>query len=60
MSVADKQYRLERTKVAKPSDGGIEMFMSPDVKVYLSTAVTDMRKSFDGLAQLVKQDMCLF
>lgn len=31
--------------------------MLPDVKVYLSTAPTDMRKSFDGLAQLVKQEM---
>jgi transposase len=31
--------------------------MLPDVKVYLSTAATDMRKSFDGLAQLVKQEM---
>ncbi len=31
--------------------------MCPDVKVYLSTAATDMRKSFDGLAQLVKQEM---
>ncbi len=33
------------------------MLMLPDVKVYLSTAATDMRKSFDGLAQLVKQEM---
>jgi transposase len=33
------------------------MLMLPDVKVYLSTVATDMRKSFDGLAQLVKQDM---
>ncbi len=33
------------------------MLMIPDVKVYLSTAATDMRKSFDGLAQLVKQEM---
>ena len=33
------------------------MLMLPDVKVYLSTAVTDMRKSFDGLAQLVKQEL---
>ncbi len=33
------------------------MLMLPDVKVYLSTAVTDMRKSFDGLAQLIKQEM---
>lgn len=33
------------------------MMMLPDVKVYLSTAATDMRKSFDGLAQLVKQEM---
>jgi transposase len=33
------------------------MLMLPDVKVYLSTAATDMRKSFDGLAQLVKQHM---
>jgi hypothetical protein len=33
------------------------MLMLPDVKVYLSTQATDMRKSFDGLAQLVKQYM---
>jgi transposase len=33
------------------------MLMLPDVKVYLSTAVTDMRKSYDGLAQLVKQEL---
>jgi transposase len=33
------------------------MLMVPDVKVYLATVATDMRKSFDGLAQLVKQDM---
>lgn len=33
------------------------MLMLPDVKVYLCTLATDMRKSFDGLAQLVKQEM---
>ena len=33
------------------------MLLQPDVKVYLSTAATDMRKSYDGLAQLVKQEM---
>jgi transposase len=33
------------------------MLMVPDVKVYLSTVATDMRKSFDGLAQLAKNDM---
>lgn len=31
--------------------------MLPDVRVYLSTASTDMRKSFYDLAQLVKQEM---
>lgn len=33
------------------------MFMLPDVKVYISTEPTDMRKSFDGLAVLVKQSL---
>jgi transposase len=33
------------------------MLMLPDVKVYLATIATDMRKSFDGLAYLVKQEM---
>jgi len=33
------------------------MLMLPDVKVYLSTESTDMRKSFDGLAQIVKSEM---
>ena len=33
------------------------MLMLPDVKVYLATVATDMRKSFDGLAALVKQEM---
>ncbi|MBS0290274.1 MAG: IS66 family insertion sequence element accessory protein TnpB [Proteobacteria bacterium] len=33
------------------------MLMLPDVKVYLSTSPTDMRKSFDGLAQLGKQEL---
>jgi transposase len=31
--------------------------MLPDLKVYLATAPTDMRKSYDGLASLVKQEM---
>lgn len=31
--------------------------MIPDVKVYLSSVPTDMRRSYDGLAQLVKQEM---
>jgi len=31
--------------------------LMPEVKVYLCTMVTDMRKSFDGLAQLVKKEM---
>ena len=33
------------------------MLMMPDVKVYLAIANTDMRKSFDGLSYLVKQEM---
>ena len=33
------------------------MLMLPEVKVYLATAVTDMRKSFNGLAMLVKEEM---
>ena len=33
------------------------MLMLPDMKVYLATVPTDMRKSFDGLAYLVKQEM---
>jgi transposase len=33
------------------------MLMLPDVKVYLATAATDMRKSFDGLSALVKQEI---
>lgn len=31
--------------------------MLPEVKVYMATAPTDMRKSFDGLAVLVQQDL---
>lgn len=31
--------------------------MVPDVKVYLAIFPTDMRRSYDGLAQLVKQEM---
>lgn len=31
--------------------------MMPDVKVYLATAHADMRKSFNGLAYLVKQEL---
>lgn len=31
------------------------MLMQPDVRVFIATAATDMRKSFDGLACLVKQ-----
>jgi len=33
------------------------MLMLPDVKVFISTEVTDMRKSFDGLATLVIQSL---
>ena len=33
------------------------MLMLPDTKVYLSTVATDMRKSFDSLAQLVKDSL---
>jgi transposase len=33
------------------------MFVLPGVKVYISTLATDMRKSFDGLATLVKSQM---
>lgn len=33
------------------------MLMQPDVKVFIATFATDMRKSFDGLAILVKQDL---
>jgi transposase len=31
--------------------------MIPEVKVFISTAPTDMRKSFDGLAMLVQQEL---
>jgi transposase len=33
------------------------MLMVPDLKVYLAIAPTDMRRSYDGLAQIVKQEM---
>ena len=33
------------------------MLMLPDVKVYIATEPADMRKSFDGLAVLVKQSL---
>jgi hypothetical protein len=33
------------------------MFMMPEMKVYLASAATDMRKSYDGLARLIKDDM---
>lgn len=33
------------------------MLMFPDVKVFISTEPTDMRRSFDGLATLVKQSL---
>jgi len=33
------------------------MFMLPDVKVFIATGPTDMRKSFDGLATLVQQGL---
>lgn len=31
--------------------------MMPEMKVYLANGATDMRKSYDGLARLVKDDM---
>lgn len=31
--------------------------MIPDVKVYIATQPADMRKSYDGLAHIVKQEM---
>lgn len=31
--------------------------MLPETRVYLATQPTDMRRSFDGLAMLVKQEM---
>lgn len=33
------------------------MLTVPETKVYLATNPTDMRKSFDGLARLVKEEM---
>jgi transposase len=33
------------------------MLMVPDLKVYLANFHTDMRRSYDGLALLVKQEM---
>lgn len=33
------------------------MLMLPDVKVFISTQATDMRKSFDGLAILVQESI---
>lgn len=33
------------------------MLMLPDVKVFISTQPTDMRKSYDGLAILVQQSL---
>jgi transposase len=33
------------------------MWMFPDLKIYLATQPTDMRKSYDGLARLVKEEL---
>ena len=33
------------------------MLMLPDLKVFLATKPTDMRKSYDGLAAIVKQEL---
>ena len=33
------------------------MFMMPEMKVYLASEPTDMRKSYDGLARLIKDEI---
>ena len=33
------------------------MFMMPEMKVYLASSATDMRKSYDGLARLIKDEI---